>query len=135
MQEQEAQFRPEDIEKIRRAVEEKKNAPEFGNLPEIEIVKEAIRPIVRPQSAVKSGAPATSPAVEQIARDNALPSYAKNADEDAQERIERLLSLAFQIGIEKAASEAEKSDPFSLDAFHDALTDKLYQELKKRGML
>jgi len=42
---------------------------------------------------------------------------------------------AFQHGIHKAAKEARGQGAFFLDAFHDALTDKLYQEFKKRKLL
>ena len=38
-------------------------------------------------------------------------------------------------GIEKAAAEAKKSNPYVLDAFHDALVEKLYPELQRRGVL
>jgi hypothetical protein len=43
--------------------------------------------------------------------------------------------MAFKDGILKASSEAAKASPFVLDAFHDALAGKLYEELKKRGVL
>ena len=43
--------------------------------------------------------------------------------------------MAFMDGILKAANEAKKSNPFVLDAFHDALTGKLYDEFKRRGLL
>ena len=46
-----------------------------------------------------------------------------------------LLDLAFHHGIEKANSEAKKSSPFIVDAFHDALVTKLYPELQKRGIV
>jgi len=136
MPEQGASFRNEDIEKIQGELQEKKGAQEFRNLTDREIIKEAVRPLVRPslQSPVQSP-PELTVKKNTIASENALPSYAKDADEKTRERVERLLSLAFQSGIENAAREAERSDPFSLDVFHDALTDKLYDELKKRGII
>lgn len=136
MPEQDISFRREDIEKVQKELQEKKETREFRNLTEREIVKETIRPLVRPplKSQVLPQPKLTSKK-STIASEDALPSYAKDADEKTRERVERLLSLAFQSGIENAAREAERSDPFSLDAFHDALTDKLYDELKKRGII
>jgi hypothetical protein len=64
-----------------------------------------------------------------------LPDYLISEPAQVKNRVEHLLSLAFSEGIEKSAKEAAKSGPFILDAFHDALTSKLYDELKKRGLL
>ena len=116
---------------------EKRGAPEFRNLPERENVKEAVRPLVRRATKAPAQVKPTPHTAQQrtISREDALPEYAKDADEKTQERVERCLALVFSDGIEKAAREAGRSDPFSIDAFHDALTDKLCDELKKRGIL
>ena len=53
----------------------------------------------------------------------------------AKNKIEQLINLAFSKGLEMAVAEAKKSVPFVEDAFHDALTDKLLLELKRRGIL
>ncbi|MCL5017514.1 MAG: hypothetical protein M1155_02550 [Patescibacteria group bacterium] len=64
-----------------------------------------------------------------------LPNYLISEPAEVKNRVEGLISLAFSEGIERSAKEAAKSGPFILDAFHDALTSKLYEELKKRGLL
>ena len=38
-------------------------------------------------------------------------------------------------GIKKAIEEAKKNSAFVLDAFHDALVDKMHDELKERGII
>lgn len=64
-----------------------------------------------------------------------LPDYLITESDDVKNRVEGLINLAFLKGIEVSAKEAARSGPFILDAFHDALTSKLYEELKKRGLL
>ena len=64
-----------------------------------------------------------------------LPDYAHSSGAKTKLEIEYFLDIAFHHGLDKAVSEARKSSPFVLDAFHDALAGKLYPELKKRGIL
>lgn len=64
-----------------------------------------------------------------------LPSYLQKAPNEIKLMVEKLLDKAWHKGIEAAAKEARQQGPLILDAFHDALTDKLYEELKKRGVL
>jgi hypothetical protein len=58
----------------------------------------------------------------------------KSSDE-VKLRTEQLIDITFHKGLEDAIKEAKKSGPFVLDAFHDALADKLYEEIKKRKMI
>ena len=46
-----------------------------------------------------------------------------------------MVDSVFHEGLWKTLAKAKKSDPFVLDAFHDALTDKLYDELKNRKLI
>jgi len=64
-----------------------------------------------------------------------LPQYAQSAPAETRLEVEYLLDVAFHHGIAKANTEAMKSSPFVIDAFHDALVGKLYPELQKRGIL
>ncbi len=64
-----------------------------------------------------------------------LPGYAQSEPADVKLKIEKLLDLAWHKGIRNAAKEASLAGPLVLDAFHDAVVDKLYPELKKRGLL
>ena len=71
----------------------------------------------------------------QIQESESLPDYLISEPNEIKGRVENLIAIAFKDGIESAAKEARKSGPFILDAFHDALTSKLYLELNKRGLL
>ncbi len=90
---------------------------------------------------LKSKTPSVQPAVaqptqtKQLNESDTLPDYLMSESNEIKGRVENLLALAFQDGLESAAKEAAKSGPFILDAFHDALTSKLYAELNKRGLL
>jgi hypothetical protein len=64
-----------------------------------------------------------------------LPDYTESAPAAVKHEIEHLLGIVLEKGIIAANSEAARSSPFILDAFHDALTGKLYPELKKHGIV
>ncbi|TSC89086.1 MAG: Uncharacterized protein G01um10143_467 [Parcubacteria group bacterium Gr01-1014_3] len=80
-----------------------------------------------------SPAPGASSSSQSSA--STLPSYTQNAPEEVRLKIEKLIDLAWHKGIWRAVQEAKNSDPLTLDALHDALTDKIYEEFKKRGLL
>jgi len=53
-----------------------------------------------------------------------------------QSLIQELVNLAFEDGLNAAIEKAKKmKDPYLLDAFHDLLADRLYEELVKRNKL
>ncbi|MEK7478736.1 MAG: hypothetical protein AAB626_02315, partial [Patescibacteria group bacterium] len=56
---------------------------------------------------------------------DSLPDYLITESSQVKDKVNDLISLAFSKGIEASAKEANKSGPFILDAFHDALTSKL----------
>lgn len=63
-------------------------------------------------------------------------SLPEDTRKDLQEKLQRLVDLAFEHGILAAVTEARKlNDPYVMDAFHDALVDKLYDELVRRHKL
>jgi len=64
-----------------------------------------------------------------------LPNYLGNAPADIRFQIEKLIDFAWHKGIFAAIKAARKSNPLVIDAFHDALIDKVYDELKKQGHL
>lgn len=52
------------------------------------------------------------------------------------EKIEALVKIAFEQGLDKAIKEAEKVlEPHLLDDFHDLLIDRFHDELIQRGKL
>lgn len=64
-----------------------------------------------------------------------LPSYLDKESPEVKLKVEKLADAAFHHGIEKSVKEARKQGPFILDALHDALSSKLYEELKKRNLI
>lgn len=65
---------------------------------------------------------------------NFLPSYIQKSSQEITIEVEKLIDKAFHKGLSAAIKEA-KENPLLLDAFHDAITEKLYEEFKKRGIL
>lgn len=60
----------------------------------------------------------------------------EDAQKAMQEKLQHLVDLAFEQGLLAAIDQARKTDnPYLIDAFHDMLTDKLYQELVAQNKL
>ncbi len=98
--------------------------------------QEAAKTVIKEQiTAQSSGGAATSASPVTDASAQVLPKYLSDAPAETKIRVEKLLDLAWHAGIKRAAKEAKESGPLVLDAFHDALTDKLYDEMKTRGLL
>ena len=91
-----------------------------------EIIKSAIG------AQIQSQAP---DAVPQNAEPSMLPQYLQQESPEMQLKVEELVDLAFHKGIKTSVKEAKKYGPFILDAFHDSLTGKIYDELKARKLL
>ena len=116
-----------DMERLATQVKLQKESPENSSVDDQAILKMAI------QSA--TGQTAIKPATTTHAASPYLPNYIENASAETKLEIEYLVDLALRKGIDKAAEEASRSNPFVMDAFHDALTGKLYPEFQKRGLL
>ncbi len=100
--------------------------------------RQALQTVLKERMTTAPGAPLTPPAPSptQPAQPSPnLPDYTKSEPADVKLKIEKLLDLAWHKGVKHAAREAAVAGPLVLDAFHDALIDKLYPEFKKRGLL
>lgn len=64
-----------------------------------------------------------------------LPEYTKNYSAEDKQKIEDLLQVAADKGLDAANSMAESEQPYILDAFHDALAEKLLPYLKQKGII
>ncbi len=118
-----------DIKILVGEIQKHREAPEGENLAGKELLKQAIKSL--PQAVSQDQVPPSPSASAK----SSLPDYAQNASPEVKLEIEYLLDIAFHQGIAKANAEAQKSPPFVLDAFHDALAGKLYPELRRRGIL
>lgn len=102
-----------------------------GIIEEKEVVRQAVGEKISensPQFTQKSASPAKKTGGNSV-------SYLDSADEETSDIVNGLLGIVFSSGIEIAIKEAEKQEPYIMDAFHDALTDKLYEELRSRGII
>ena len=110
-------------------------AQEVGRLPERapEAAKAAVREALRQRIQTTPSATAAEPPGGAQNQTSVLPSYMQDAPPGEKLIVERLIDLAWHKGIMAAIHEARSRNPLIMDAFHDALTDRVYDELKKRG--
>jgi len=116
-----------DIQQLAQEVQKHREQPESKSIGDREILKRSIQ-------AFTQTVPVPAPQAAQGSKSH-LPAYADSASSETKLEIEYLLDVALRDGIFKATAEAKKSNPFVLDAFHDALIGKLYPEFQKRGIL
>ncbi len=62
-------------------------------------------------------------------------SYLDGLDPDEITAVNTLIDMVMTKGLSQAVAKAKESSPLILDAFHDALTDKLQAELKSRDLI
>ncbi len=120
-----------DIERLSKEIAEKKNLSEYKGITEKELIKQTLQPLIKPRAPVAPSVTKQAPSTEETI----LPDYLKDSPPEIKLQVEKLVDSVFHQGIEKTVKEAQKGSAFVLDAFHDALTDKLYEELKKRGLI
>ena len=101
---------------IRFLAEEVKRKTRTVENPESDQVKEVIKDTIRDGESV-------------------LPSYLDDMAPEVKLKIEKLADGVFHKGLKKTLVEAKKEGPFFLDALHDVLSDKLYDEMKKRELI
>lgn len=115
-----------DFTEVSKEVQQKvEKSAEIGEVSGREAVSEALKPKVysAPQSQAR-----------QADEDN-LPGYVKEASPEIKQKIEGLLTMVFRDGLDKAVKKLKSEPPFVVDAFHDALVDAFYEELKKRKIV
>lgn len=129
-----------EIEVLEKRLAEKKAA--LSDQKELPLEREVAREVVKervaeymavgvlPQTKVKAKAKSASPLVVP---GKISPAVLKGASPDKQ--IDILLGVAFSDSISSAVGLAQGLQPYVLDAFHDALVDKFYEELVKRGKI
>lgn len=61
--------------------------------------------------------------------------YLDNLSDEEVEKLNGYISSIHHKGIKKTVDAVRRENPFLLDAFHDCLTDKLYDELKTHGLV
>ena len=109
-------------------------AAEVGHLPERtpEATKEAVREILKQRLQAAPLPAAAEPPGGAQNQAGVLPSYMQSAPPGEKLIVERLIDLAWHKGIAAAVQEARSRHPLIMDAFHDALTNKVFDELMRR---
>ena len=124
-----------DIQKLSKEIVDKKELPEHKDLSEKDIIKKILYPIIQ-QAVIQQPMADGQQSIRQLADQNQnLPDYLKDAPDDIKLQVEKLIDLAMHYGVEKAAKAASRLNAFVVDAFHDAIADRLYDELKNRKIL
>jgi hypothetical protein len=121
-----------DIERLSKEIAEKKNLPEYKEISEKELIKQVLQPLIK--TTADGERQATSEKRESVEK-RILPDYLSDSPAEIKIQVEKLIDSVFHQGIDKVVKTAKQGNPFVLDAFHDALVDKLYEELKKRKLV
>ncbi len=95
--------------------------------------REIIKSVIGSQIQAQQTNPPSAAAVSEPSP--MLPQYLQEESPEVRLKIEELVDVAFHKGIDKSIAEAKQYGPFILDALHDTLTTKLYEELKSRNLL
>ncbi|MEK9170087.1 MAG: hypothetical protein AAB674_00360 [Patescibacteria group bacterium] len=112
-----------DIERISKEIWEQRKIMPDKKISEREIVRSVIG------AQIQAAKPAP------LKGNSALPKYLEGESLEIKTKVEELVAVAFQKGLDFSINEAKKFGPFILDALHDALTSKVYDELKNKGKL
>ena len=100
-------------------------------------VREALKERVytHTPTAASASSPNTLAPSPSSQQSKILPRYLEDAPNDVKLKVEELVDTAYHKGIIEAVKMARKGGPLVLDGFHDALTDRVYEDLKKRGII
>ena len=134
----------QEIADLQKMIEAKRDQLEKdgGIVEEKDLVRQSVKEMFLNTSTPKAGqtipsqnssAITSTPAISQTVP--ATGSYLDYLDDQTAEVINGLVSQIGTKGITAVINEALAQEPFVVDAFHDALVDKLYDELKTRGLV
>lgn len=122
-------------QEIAQAIQQKREqSPEFKNLSDKEIIGKVLNEHI--ERAVPAKAPnAPMPATQSQSDDSNLPNYAASADFVTKKRVEELINLTLEKGIVDGVKHVKNQDPYIIDLYHDAMVEKLHDEMKKRNLI
>ena len=107
------------IQKKREALKERRETKE-----DREIFKDAFRERYGDKFQISK-----ETVISETSPNQPIPIDESLRQEQRERRVNNLIQIAFQEGIEKAVKEARKSSPWLLDELHDRLIDEYYQKL------
>ncbi|MFA6274872.1 MAG: hypothetical protein WCX70_01845 [Candidatus Paceibacterota bacterium] len=131
-----------EIVELQKKIEEKRNQLEkqSGIMEEKSLVREAFQEMIAKKTEEE---PETTPAskVDLVGEPqktswiNVSASYLDRLDEKTISKLNIYIDEINQQGIVRTLKKAITDEPFVIDALHDILVDKLYEELKNRGLI
>lgn len=122
-----------DMERLAQSIREQKQR-NAEHVPDRELVRQQLEPLIRSQLERT----VETDRVEEPATDTEkelLPEYLEKSPKEIRLRLQSMIQETFNNGLGKTLSNVKSLDPFWVDAFHDVLTDNVYDELKKRNLL
>jgi len=123
-----------EIAALQQKIESKKNQLEVasGIIEETggkELLDQAVRELFTSSHSTAESTPAPIVASPKSA------SYLDRLDDETATTVGQLVEQMSTAGIAKTVATAEALGPFALDALHDLLVDRLYEELRSRGII
>ena len=134
----------QEIADLQKMIEAKRDELEKsgGIVEEKDLVRQSVREMFLDATEPKAGQTIPSQNSSTVTPTPATPqtvpttgSYLDYLDDQTAEMINGLVAQIGTKGITAVINEALAQEPFVVDAFHDALVDKLYDELKTRGLV
>ena len=129
-----------EIAELSRQIEEKRRSLEETRGITVEH-KEAIREMVAEKlffsapPVASAGSQTTSSLGDTTAKTVKGSSYLDSLDPETITRVNELIGLVGAKGLSAAIAASKNEPAFVLDAFHDALVDRLYDELIARDLI
>jgi len=132
-----------EIAELSRKIAEKRKTLEGQNniVDEKELVKSAVQEKIGELTPTTSAPQTTSTVTPTSLPTTNLPapthkpSYLDSLEPSAVQRINDLVQLAVDHGLKKALADVAGDEPFLIDAFHDAIADRYYEELIRHNSL
>lgn len=127
-----------EIQELEKKIEAKRRLLEADNgvVEEKNLVREAVGEMVQETFGLTNTAAAFSPTpISPAAATQVGASYLDTLDDETTANLNTLIADLPQKGIKKTIQAAQNFDAYTLDAFHDLLIDRLYNELKARGLI
>lgn len=126
-----------EIAELQKMIETKRDQleREGGIYEEKELVREAVGEMLDHQ--ISQSPNSTSPQLEAIktSTPSSNASYLDCLDSSVLDKVNQLIVAVSVKGLGATVDQLVNQEPLIIDAFHDALVDKFYDELKARGFI
>lgn len=125
----------QEIAELNEMIAEKRKALESTEniISEQELVKEAVKERFSPAEADLQNS--RERPIASLATTSSSSDYLDALDDETKVTVQNLVDRLPELGVRKVLEEAKLESFAVLDAFHDFLASRLYQELKDRRMI